>query len=183
MSDLPRIRVQKTAAAMLRVSPRRLREMTDSPWWVSELRTEEGYDVCGIVIAQLSHSGKSTDDDLRARRSVAETEKIELQREAEELKVWELQLEKEKALANILPADVYQEFIRELLGMIRGRLDEIPYRLSRRATPAQKKLVYVPEKKIKKESDAAPLQREITKLNRDVQKWLDQAETEAKQSA
>lgn len=170
--------MQKTAAAMLQVEPRRLRQMEDAPWWNDELRTADGYDVCGIVRAQLTHSGSADDDDLKQRRAIAQTEREELQRHKAELEVWELERQKEETLGNILPAAVYLEFIRELLGMIRERVAEIPFRVSKYATPKQKPLVYITESKIKKPSDAAPLQREVQKLLDEVQQWLDQGTDE-----
>lgn len=170
-----RIEKQTDAAEMLRITTRRLREMESlpAPWWTPDLRTEDGYDVCGILIAQYTKAGGTNNEQLKRRREIADTEKLELQREAEELKVWELERQKQTNLGRILPADVYQEFVRELLGMIRGRLTEIPYRLSKRASAAVKQLIYVPESQIKKQADASPLQREIQKLLDDVQKWLD----------
>ena len=171
--DLPRVAKQTTAAEMLRITPRRLREMESAPWWQPEFRTEDGYAVCDIVRAQYEHSGGTDDADLKARREVAETERAEYERDQHELKAWELARQKAERLRNILPASVYQRFLRELLGMIRQRLTDLPYRLSKSATPAQRKLIYVPEKKIKRPNDAAPLQREITKLLDEIQRWLD----------
>lgn len=176
--DIPRVKGQKLAAKALRITDRRLRQMEDkdnpAPWWQKEFRTPAGYDVCGILLAQFNFGGGTDDDDLKKRRQLADTEKSELAREKEALHVWELERQKQEALGNILPADIYQEYLRQLNGMIRHRISEIPRRLAKQATPAQKKLIYVVEGKIKKPSDAAPLQREITKLLREIQKWLDE---------
>lgn len=137
------------------------------------MRTDDGYDVVSIVRAQYEHSGSTDSEELKQRRDRAETEKIEYQRDAEELKAWELLRQKEERLKNILPAAVYQRFLRELLGMLRQRLTDLPFRLQKMVPPAAKKFVWVDERKIKKPNDAAPLQREITKLLDEVQRWLD----------
>ena len=80
--------------------------------------------------------------------------------------------QKELEQGNILPADVYAQFVRELLGMMRSRLDDLPFQLNRQASAAQRPLIYVPEDKQKKPSDAAPLQKMIAKLMADVEEWL-----------
>jgi hypothetical protein len=180
METVPRIESQKDAAAMLRITPRRLRDMeTSSPWWVADMRTEEGYDVVGIAVAQLSYSTDANEalpaaekDALKARQLRAETQRAEFLCQEAEVKAWRAQREKEIEQHNILPADVYSQFIRELLGMLRSRLDDLPYQLARQASAAQKPLIYVPENKQKKSADAAPLQKMIAKLQADVEEWL-----------
>lgn len=178
--DVPRIQNQRTAAKMIGVSAQRLQAMQrDAAWWVPELRTEAGYDVCGVVRAQLTHAGEGVDDnELKRRKRIADTERCEYQREAEELKVWELRRQRDLNAGNILPADVYSEFVRELLGMIRSGLEELPYQLSRSCSPAQRAVVYVPPEKQKSERDAAPLQKGIRKLIHDIEEWLNQDPTE-----
>lgn len=172
--EIPRIANQRTAAAMIGISTPRLRQMeSDAPWWNPELRTNEGYDVCGIVRAQLTFSGKGTDDlELAKRGKLAEIERAEFQRQAEELKVWELERQKEEKLGNILPADIYAEFIRELLGMIRSSLVDLPLVVSQNCPPAHRSTVYVPQEKWKTERDASPLQKSIRKLLNDIDDWL-----------
>lgn len=51
---VPRVISQEAAAAMLRVTPRRLQQLEESPWWHSQMRTEDGYDVVAIALAQVS---------------------------------------------------------------------------------------------------------------------------------
>lgn len=165
---------------MLRITPRRLRDMeTTSPWWVADLRTEEGYDVVGIAIGQLSYSTDANEalpaaekDALKARTLRAETQRAEFLCQEAEVKAWRAMRDKEIELKNILPADVFAQFIRECLGMMRSRLDDLPFQLSRQASAAQKPLVYVPENKQKKPSDAAPLQKMVSKLLADFEEWL-----------
>jgi hypothetical protein len=178
---VPRIASQKDSAGMLRITPRRLREMESgpSPWWVADLRTEEGYDVVGIAVAQLSFSTDANEalpaaekDALKARQLRAETLRAEFLAQEAEVKAWRAQKQKETEQGNILPADVYGQFVRELLGMMRSRLDDLPFQLSRQASAAQKTLIYVPENKQKKAGAAAPLQKMIAKLMADVEEWL-----------
>lgn len=180
MEIVPRIESQKDAAAMLRITPRRLRDMeTSSPWWVADMRTDGGYDVVGIAVAQLSYSTDANEslpaaekDALKARQLRAETLKAEFLAQEAEVKAWRAQKQKELEQGNILPADVYAQFVRELLGMMRSRLDDLPFQLNRQASAAQRPLIYVPENKQKKPSDAAPLQKMIAKLMADVEEWL-----------
>lgn len=180
MADVPRIASQKDAAAMLRVTPRRLRQMEEEcQWWVPELRTSAGYDVVGVALAQWQFTaggGKAITEEqkaeLRARLLAAETIREEHLAAKAEVEAWEAMQRREKARANILPADVWAEFARELLGMVRSRLEEIPYQLSRQASPAQRSIVYVPPEKQKKDTDGAPLQKMIRKLIDDLSAWL-----------
>lgn len=180
MEQVPRISSQKDAAAMLRITPRRLRDMEQSsPWWTADMRTDDGYDVVGIAVAQLSFSTDANEalpqaekDALKARQLRAETQRAEFLAQEAEVKSWRAQLAKEEEQRNILPADVYAQFVRELLGMIRTRLDDLPFQLSRQASPAQRPLVFVAPAKQKKPSDAAPLQKLIAKLQSDVEEWL-----------
>jgi hypothetical protein len=180
MQIVPRIESQKDAAAMLRITPRRLREMeTSSPWWVADMRTEEGYDVVGIAVGQLSFSTDANEslpaaekDALKARGLRAETLRAEFMAQEAEVKAWRAQKQKETEQGNILPADVFAQFVRELLGMLRSRLDDLPFQLSRQASASQKPLIYVPEHKQKKAVNAAPLQKMIAKLLGDVEEWL-----------
>ncbi len=180
MEIVPRIESQKDAAAMLRITPRRLRDMeTSSPWWTADMRTEEGYDVVGIAVAKLSFSTDANEalpaaekDALKARQVRAETQRAEFLCQEAEVKAWRAIRDKEIEQKNILPANVYSQFVRECLGMMRSRLEDIPFQLSRQASSAQKPLVFVEEKKIKKPGDAAPLQKMITKLLKDFEEWL-----------
>lgn len=176
-----RIVSQKDSAGMLRITPRRLREMESgpAPWWVAGLRTDEGYDVVGIVLAQIGHSTEANGalpaeekDALKARQLRAETLRAEFLATEAGVKSWRAEKLKETEQGNILPADVYGQFVRELLGMLRSRLDDLPFQLSRQASAAQKLLIYVPEAKQKKAGDAAPLQKMIAKLMADVEEWL-----------
>lgn len=180
MKTVPRIESQKDAAAMLRIDPRRLRQMEEgSPWWTADMRTEEGYDVVGIAVAQLSFSTDANEalpaaekDALKARQLRAETQRAEFLCQEAEVKAWRAMRDKEIELKNILPADVFAQFVRECLGMMRSRLEDLPFQLSRQASAAQKPLVYVPENKIKKPGDAAPLQKMVAKLLADFEEWL-----------
>ena len=56
--------------------------------------------------------------------------------------------------------------------MTRTKIEDIPFQLSKRASPAQKPLVYVPPQKIKKPNDAAPLQRMIDKALEEIEEWF-----------
>lgn len=174
MAEIPRIKSQTTAAAMLQLTAARLRQMEkESPWWRPELRTVDGYDVCGVVRAQYEwNSSGATDDELRRRKFVAEVEAAEFKRQTEEMKAWELQRQKEKAQDNILPADVYAEFVRELLGMIRTGLEELPESIAEHVAPDVRHLFHVPEDQQKSERDASPLQKGLRRLVADIEKWL-----------
>mgnify|MGYP003423364250 CR=1 FL=1 len=180
MAEVPRIKAQRTAAAMLQLTTNRLRQMeTDAAWWRPDLRTAEGYDVCGVVRAQYEwNSSGATDDELRVRKFVAEVETAEFKRQIEELKAWELQRQKELAQGNILPADVHIEFVRELLGMVRSRIEELPIEVADHVPDSMKSLIYVPEELQKSERDASPLQKSIRKLVADVENWLNQDASE-----
>lgn len=177
MAEIPRIKSQKTAAAMIQITTGRLRQMEIDPaaWWTPDLRTEEGYDVCGIVRSQLQwNSAGSGDEDLAKRKAVAEVERIEFQRNSEELKAWELERQKALNQENILPSDVFAEFTRELLGMIRTSLVDMPADLADHVSRKDRKLFYVPESRQKSERDASPLQKSIRKLLKDIEDWLQQ---------
>lgn len=174
MAEIPRIKSQTTAAAMLQLTAARLRQMEkESPWWRPDLRTTEGYDVCGIVRAQYEwNSSGATDDELRKRKFVAEVEAAEFKRQTEELKAWELQRQKEIAQNNILPADVYIEFCRELLGMLRAGLEELPEAIVDHVPPEIRRWIYIPENEQESERDASPVQKGIRRLLADIEKWL-----------
>lgn len=71
MQTVPMVK-EKKAAAMLRVSPRRLSEMeTDSPWWITGFRTDEGYDVVSIALASFAYAQEQEDSgrDIRTLRA------------------------------------------------------------------------------------------------------------------
>lgn len=145
----------------------------DSPWWRPELRTEEGYDVCGIVRAQLTYHDSATGrEDIQKRLAEAELMSAEAKAQADQLKAWQLELAKEQAQENILPADVYAEFCRELLGMIRTSLEELPESIAEHVSPDVRHLFHVPEDQQKSERDASPLQKGLRRLLADVEKWL-----------
>lgn len=171
---------QKTAAEMLRISPRRLRDMeSESEWWSAEFRTDAGYDVVGIARAQMNYqiferTGQKTESDveLKARQLRAKTAREEAEKELAELKLWQEQVKREEREQKILPADVYAEYSRELLGLIRTTLEDLPYKLSRQASPSVRPFVYVPTEKQKSVKDAAPLQREILKIIENIETWL-----------
>jgi hypothetical protein len=178
--EIPRILNQREAARMLRVSDRRLREYAAAPWWRPELRTAQGYDIAEIVRAQTAYmhehfSGTLSTEQarqLKARQLQARVAREEAEQELAELKAAEQRLKSEKLHGNILPADIYAEFCRELLGMIRAGLEDLPYRLSREASPAVRSFVYVPPEKIRSDKDIAPVQREIQKLISAIEGWL-----------
>lgn len=180
METVPRIAVQKEAAAMLRITPRRLRQMEEeSPWWTEDMRTEEGFDVVGIAVAQLSYSTDANEampaaekEALKARQIRAKTMKEEFLCKEAEVKAWRAERQKQIDEKNILQVDVYAQFVRELLGMTRTKIEDIPFQLSKRASPTQKPLVYVPPQKIKKPNDAAPLQRMIDKALEEIEEWF-----------
>lgn len=165
---------------MLRVSDRRLREYAAAPWWRPELRTAQGYDVVAISRAQQSYiaehfSGALTPEqtrELKSRQLAAKTEREEAERELVQLRLAEARIKSDRQHGNILPADIYAEFCRELLGMIRAGLEDLPYRLSREASPAVRSFVYVPPEKIRSDKDIAPVQREIQKLITAIEGWL-----------
>lgn len=159
-----RIKTQKEAAAVLGVARVRLRDWElNAPWWRAEFRTFEGYDISGIAAAQAEFNcgqpiTPASEDNWNERTKKAKALEAELELEE---RIFEFQQKK----GNILPADVYASFVRELLGMIRKRLEEIPIRVSRNISPAGRAAVYSPK-------GNAPLQREIEKLITDVQEWL-----------
>lgn len=143
------------------------------------MRTEAGYDVVSIAVSQLSYSQDGSDslpseekDALKARQLRAETMRAEFQAAEAGVRAWRAERLKEQEQGNILPADVFAQFVRELLGMLRSRLTDLPFQLSRQASPAQRALVYVPEDKQKRQRGAAPLQKMISKLMSDVEEWL-----------
>lgn len=158
-----RIRTQKEAAVILGVARVRLRDWElNSPWWKAEFRTDDGYDIAAIASAQANFHGNiplpvnGENWNERTKKSKALQAEMEL-----EERLYEFELKKK----NILPADVYASFTRELLGMIRKRLEEIPLKVARHASPAAKAVVY-------NTKGNAPLQREIEKLITDVEEWL-----------
>jgi hypothetical protein len=177
---VPRIASQKTASEMLRVSTRRLREMQTLPWWRPEFRTEDGYDVCEILRAQLKYQSETltatlSPDEVRQmkqRQLAAKVAREEAEQEIAELRASEQRLKAEMREGNVLPLDVYAAFTRELLGMIRTGLEDLPFRLSRDASPSVRSFVYTPPEKIRTEKDIAPVQREIQKLIRNIETWL-----------
>ena len=177
-----RVKNQREAAQFLDITPTRLRQMPlDSPWWKPELRTDEGYDVCGIVRAQVSfHANAAGDDEVKKRLEAAELASAEAKAQADQLKAWNLEKEKQLAEGKILPADLYIEFCRELLGMIRSALEELPESIAEHCPPDVKRWIYVPESEWKSERDASEVQKGIRKLIADIEKWLNEdAEGEA----
>lgn len=174
-----RVRSRKAVAEAFGVTERAVGYWKKEDWWQSEFQTSAGYDLEAIRLARAANAEPQDLTEKRLKIRIAK-EQADLEIKWTELR--RKQREEQLALGNTLPADVYTEFLRELLGMIRERLEDLPFRLSRQASAAQKKLIYVPESKIKKPSDAAPLQRMVAKIIDDVQKWLDQGAEEVKQS-
>ena len=161
--DVERVPLQKDAARILGVARVRLRDWElNSPWWRPEFRTAAGYDIAAITDAQASFDGgrpaKNPEENWadQQRRASAKLKELELEQRL---------LDHEQRKANILPADVYASFTRELLGMIRKRLEEIPARVARHCSPAARSA-------IRNNKGNAPLQREIEKLITDVEEWL-----------
>ena len=182
---VPRIPSQKMAAEMLRITPRRLRELeAESEWWSTEFRTDEGYDVVAIARAQLNYqvferTGASSESDveLKARQLRAKVAREEAEKELAELKLWQEQAKRDEREGKILPADVYSEYSRELLGLIRTSLEDLPYTMSRQAPPAVRPFVWVDPQKQKTPKDAAPLQREVLKIITNISNWLNEGPT------
>lgn len=150
-----------------------------APWWEADLRTDSGYDVVAINTAQLSHGSEGgeamTDeerDQLKARLLRARTAREESRAQSEAIKAWREEAKRSAEQRDILPAEVYSQFVREVLGMWRKKLEALPPELGRRATPEQRPLVYVPPNKIKKPKDASPLQRFIEKMLEEFEQWL-----------
>lgn len=150
------------AAEKMGVTARRLYAMKKtSPWWRPEFKTDDGWDVDAMMAAQLAYAtqaSSSADKGWKDRENEAKAKIRELELE-------DLQFDADLRRGNILPADVYASYSRELLGMIRKRLEEIPLRVARNASPAGRAVVYNPK-------GNAPLQREIEKLITDVEEWL-----------
>lgn len=169
-----RVKTQREAAEFLDITKSRLHQMEkDSPWWRPELRTEEGYDVCGIVRAQLTyHDSAKGREEIQKRLAEAELMSAEAKAQADQLKAWQLEREKEQAQKNILPADVYAEFSRQLLGMIRSGLEELPEAIAEHVSPDVRHLFHVPEDRQQSERDASPLQKGIRKLIQSIEEWL-----------
>lgn len=178
--SVPRIKSQKDAAAMMRITPRRLREIeTGAPWWLQDMRTDDGYDIVAIAVAQvravvdLPRSEDSAERGaLKSRELRAETIRAEFLAQEAEIRAWRAQRLKDEEQRNVLPADVYEQFVRELLGMMRTKIESLPFELSRRVPPAAKKYIFVSESQIKKQKDAAPLQRMIDKMLSEFEEWF-----------
>ncbi|MBL8815247.1 MAG: hypothetical protein JNL58_04395 [Planctomyces sp.] len=159
-----RVKSQQQAADMLGVARPRLRDWElNAPWWKPEFRIKPGgYDVAAIAKAQAEFHGKpqapAPADNWVERTKKAKALEAELELEE---RLYEFQKKKK----NILPADVYASFTRELLGMIRKRLEEIPLKVMRNVAPAAKAAII-------NTKGNAPLQREIEKLITDVEEWL-----------
>lgn len=169
-----RVATQQEAAKRLGVARPRLRDMElNAKWWRPEFRTDEGYDVDAIASAQAAFHG-TTDAGSELERTWREREQIAKAKLAE-LKQKNEELEWQKKQGNVLPADVFAEFTRELLGMIRSSLDDLPYTVAQHIPKQHQHFVYVPESKQKTEKDASPLQKQIRRILRDVEEWLSQS--------
>lgn len=127
---------------------------------------EEGrWDLQAIVLWRFQKLNNRRDNPIRDSRDLIEIEK----REAE---VRALLRKEQQEIGNILPADVYAEFCRELLGMIRTSLEELPESIAEHVAPDVRHLFHVPEDQQKSERDASPLQKGLRRLLADVEKWL-----------
>ncbi len=169
-----RVKKQKDAAEFLDLTPQRLRQMeADSPWWHPQLRTDEGYDVCGIVRAQLTwHDSAAGREEIQKRLAQAELISAEAKAQADQLKALELERQRRIAEKNILPADVYQEFCREFLGMARSGLEELPETVAEHVPVEVRRFFFVPQEQQLSERDASPLQKGIRKLVQSIEEWL-----------
>lgn len=132
---------------------------------------DEGrWDLQEIVLWRFQKLNNRRENPMRDSRDLVEIEK----REAE---VRALLRKEQQELGNLLPADVWQEFARELLSMIRSRIEDLPEIVADHVPADLRAFVYVPED----DGEASPLQRAVSKLVADVEEWLtsDQnAETE-----
>lgn len=159
-----RVKSQQEAANILGVARPRLRDWEqNAAWWKPEFHIKpEGYDISAIAQAQANANGNqplpANGENWNERAKKAKALEAELELDE---RLYEFELKKK----NILPADVYASFTRELLGMIRKRLEEIPLKVARHASPAAKAVVY-------NTKGNAPLQREVEKLITDVEEWL-----------
>lgn len=183
MADEKRIKVQRVAAAMLRISASRLREHQRSPWWRDEFRTEDGYDVCEILRAQLTYNREDSGalsqeerDKLAADKARTAASHLSVKEQREQATLRRQLREEARDLGLTLPADVYAEFIRELLSMARHTIEAIPFEFSRSVPKQMKKHCYVAKGK------PAALQKLVTKKLGRIAQWLTDGETELKQS-
>lgn len=169
-----RVKKQKEAAEFLDLTPQRLRQMeADSPWWHPQLRTDEGYDVCGIVRAQLTwHDSAAGREEILERLSQAELASAEAKAKADQLKALELERQHQIAVGNILPADVYIGFCREFVGMTRSGLEELPETVAEHVPLEVRPFFFVPPAQQTSERDASPLQKGIRILISRIEEWL-----------
>lgn len=126
---------------------------------------EGSWDLQLITNWRFAKLNNRRDSPLRDARDQVEIEK----REAE---VRALHRKEQMELGNILPADVYVEFCRELLGMIRVSLEELPESIAEHFAPEFRHFFYVPDDQQQSERDASQLQKGIRKLITDIDNWL-----------
>jgi hypothetical protein len=147
---------------------------TSQAWWRPEFRDRSGfYDVDAIREAQAARPTQQARN-LSKARAVVQMRTEQLQMEIKATELAKRKRQEEEALGNLLPADVYEEFTRELLGMVLRGLDEIPVKMAKQVPPDVVPLVYVPKHKQKRERDAAPLQKLLRRLENDIRGWLEQ---------
>lgn len=164
--ERPRAETQLIAAQQLGVSARILRGWENEPWWRSEFRTTEGYWVGGIrPAAEKAGRGKKP----KKSESQVNLESAKLQAEVD-IKQAELRKRlraEQEELGNILPRDEYETFARELLGMIRSQIEDLPRWLAKRTPEELRPLIF-------HEDEPTQFQREIDKRCRRISKWLDE---------
>lgn len=171
-----RIQSRKEVAELFGVTERAVAYWQQEAWWQPEFRTEEGYDCDAIREARRStpRAGTGELQEARAKIRVAR-EKIDLDIRQAEFR--ERQRKEQQQLGKLLPADVYAEFLRELLGLIRRGLEELPYKTSQEVPPRVRKYFYVdPATNDRRKHPRSPalLQRQVQRLITDIERWLRQ---------
>lgn len=152
------------------VSARQVRNWKKSGWWSDDFgNPEDGYDVAAI---RAAYNDNKELDELEEQRRQLRLERDQAERDIRLAELRAKQRAEARELGNTLPADVYAEFVREVLGMMRASIEELPQRFAKECPAKLRPLVWVEPRKVKRERDAGKLQRMCNKIVRDFEKWL-----------
>ena len=155
MGDKPRRRADSVtdAASFLGVSRQRLQQFQkESPWWLDEFRSSEGFDVVGIALAQqewhlrdeFSRAAATSTTPTATEERIAEANEVEAVESARIKRLERRKRERIEAVEGkrLVPASVAVSFASESQAELRVQLTDLAYRFWLQCPDEFKPLVF-----------------------------------------
>lgn len=165
-------RSERALAKIAGVTARAVSKWKHEAWWLPTFYQKGIYDVAAILEARRQNRQP---DELTAIRHEMRVEKERGELELLQIQTRQRKRNEARELGQTLPADVYEEFLREWLGLVRDAFESLPFEISQNATPEQLPLVYSKNKK-----RPSKLQKLVAKKVAKLEQWLADGEAETK---